>query len=154
MAPLTEQAVWKHSNLIWNRMRSECNEDGIWEAGTITMLFKEYDILPHYAKVVKALKLMERIEILKRSSFRGTGKSEPTRIQLFFPNQPLSIQTWSEIHTQIYKPSGEKTKRLAEARLDDLVQTVSDLYGQVQHLENRITMMEAARSTEGMDGNV
>lgn len=144
--PVGEMAVWRHSNTVWDKLRTECDKDGIWDNGTITSVFTELGLSSHYSKVMRALKLMERVSIERRSSYRNTGEKVPTRIQLFYPDQPLSIEAWSEIHSEVYGKHGTREKKsrwLTDERLNNLTPIVTALYAKVDELEGRVRVLES-----------
>lgn len=127
-------AVWQHSTAVWDRLRSDVDENGVF-TGSLRAIFQELDCIPHRPRVIKALKLMGRIEIV------SYGPNKETIIQLKMPEAELSIHEFEKVLTEIQSSKVQRKQTadwLTDQRILDLARTVSELLMKVDAIERRL----------------
>lgn len=135
--PGRQLAVWKHSNNVWAILKEKADDDDIYR-GNLSLIFYELDVAAHRSKVMKALKLMGRIEIIKRST---GSQRDVTETQLFFRDIPLSIEEFNTVVDEVYATGTRRsvTKQwLTDERVNDIAKTLNDLMYKVDVLERRL----------------
>lgn len=135
--PAKQLAAWGHANTIWKMLQQGADEDDIYR-GNLSELFYEHDIIAHRARVMRALKLMGRVEVLTRST---GSRREVTQTKIYLRNADLSIHDFEKVIDDVYGTTQHRTatkKWLTDQRISDLAQVQGELLMRVEALERRL----------------